>query len=164
VSDLESFPPVAARDARVLVLGSMPGDASLRAQRYYAHPRNAFWPIMAEVVGFDVELPYERRLAALKRGGVALWDVLRRCARRGSLDSDIEKGSMQLQDFAAFFAEHRGLRAVLCNGGTSFRLFTRGVACALPVEQLPSTSPAFAAMKFDAKLAAWRAQLARHLG
>jgi hypoxanthine-DNA glycosylase len=166
VASVSSFPPVASRDARVLVLGSMPGVASLEAQRYYAHPRNAFWPIMGEVLGFDAELPYDRRLAALRCAGIALWDVLARCVREGSLDSDIERDSVEVHDFAGFLQRHREVQAVLCNGGAAFQLFRRHVAGALPapfaglpVRQMPSTSPANAGMPPERKLELWRAAL-----
>ena len=164
---VSSFPPVASRDARVLVLGSMPGVASLEAQRYYAHPRNAFWPIMGALLGFEPALPYRRRLAALKRAGVALWDVLARCEREGSLDSDIEPGSVEVQDFAGFLRRHRRVERVLCNGGAAFQLFRRRALPTLPasfdgleVVQLPSTSPANAGVKLAEKLARWREALA----
>ena len=167
---MQSFAPVASAEARVLVLGSMPGVASLAAERYYAHPQNAFWPIVGELCGFDPELAYPRRLAALRRAGVALWDVLARCEREGSLDSDIESQSMRANDFAAFLRRHRGITAVLCNGGTAHRLFRRLVRPTLPdpwrtlpVAKLPSTSPAYAAMRRADKLRAWRAALAPHL-
>jgi len=167
VAAVSSFPPVASRDARVLVLGSMPGVASLEAQRYYAHPRNAFWPIMGELLGFDPALPYRRRLAALKRRGVALWDVLARCVRPGSLDSDIDKSSAEVQDFAGFFQRHRRVERVLCNGGAAYQLFCRralpGLSPALDdlsVLQLPSTSPANAGVRPAQKLARWRDALA----
>lgn len=140
----------------------MPGVASLEAQRYYAHPRNAFWPIMAGLLGFDVELPYPERLAALRAGGVALWDVLARCVRAGSLDSDIEPGSIEVHDFAGFLRRHAGVRAVLCNGGAAFQLFRRhalptltAFAGELSVDKLPSTSPANAAMRYERKAELW---------
>lgn len=164
---VSSFPPVATRRARVLVLGSMPGVASLEAQRYYAHPRNAFWPIMGALFEFDPRAPYRERLDALRGRDVALWDVLSRCVREGSLDSDIEPGSVEVQDFAGFLGRYACVERVLCNGGAAFRLFRRWALPALPAQfadlpvlQLPSTSPANAGMRPAEKLARWREALA----
>jgi len=167
VAPVSSFPPVASRDATVLILGSMPGVASLEAQRYYAHPRNAFWPILGEVLGFDPELPYRERLRALQAGGVALWDVLARCVREGSLDSDIEADSIEVNDFAGLLRRCPGITGVLCNGGAAYQLFRRRVLAdlpepyrQLPVRQMPSTSPANAGMRRERKLELWREALA----
>jgi len=167
---VRSFAPVARRDARLLILGSMPGTASLAVGRYYAHPRNAFWPIVGSVCGFDANAPYAKRLAALQARGIALWDVLRSCERDGSLDGDIAAASVQTNDFAGFLAAHRRIAAVLCNGGTAFALFGKRVRPTLglpfremPCVQLPSTSPAHAGRTLAQKLAAWRLVLARHL-
>lgn len=163
---VESFAPVAAPDARVLVLGSMPGVASLRAGRYYAHPRNGFWPIVSPLCRVAPDAPYERRLQALRDRGIALWDVLRRCERPGSLDAEIERDSAEPNDFATLFAACPQLGAVLCNGGTAHALFVRRVlpalpapCAALPVVLLPSTSPAHAARSLAQKRAAWRRAL-----
>lgn len=164
---VRSFPPITAPGARVLILGTMPGVASLAAGRYYAHPRNAFWPITSAICRFDPGAPYERRVAALCARGIAVWDVLACCERAGSLDSDIAPASMAANDFAAFFAAHPRVRDVCCNGGTAYRLFTSrvlpelaAVRAPLRVHQLPSTSPAHAGVPFARKLAAWRAALA----
>lgn len=161
-----SFPPLSRPSATVLVLGSMPGVASLRAQQYYAHPRNHFWPIMANIVGFDAAAPYAQRVAALTGAGIAVWDVLQSCVRPGSLDSAIQAGTRVPNDFAAFFAAHPAIRQVLFNGAEAEKSFNAHVlkglqaAAGLRCVRLPSTSPAHA-VGFEYKLAAWRAALAR---
>lgn len=161
---MQSFclPPVADKKSRVLILGSMPGVASLRAQQYYAHKQNAFWPIMGALVGASPDLPYERRLAALKKTGIALWDVLARCFREGSLDSAIV--GEEVNDFAAFLTAHPGIARICFNGAKAAQSFTRGVDLAalpkgLSLVRLPSTSPAHAGMNRADKLAAWRVAL-----
>lgn len=158
------FPPVAAPGATRLVLGNMPGVASLDAAEYYAHPRNAFWPILGRLAGSRPEWPYARRTAALRRAGIALWDVIRSCEREGSLDRSIVRTSIVVNDFASFFAAHPGIRAVFCNGGAAYDNYRRlvlprlqGPAAGLPLTRLPSTSPAHAALSFERKLKAWRA-------
>lgn len=100
------FPALANPGATVLILGSMPGVASLAAQQSYAHPRNHFWPIMADIAGFDPAALYAARVAALTRSGIAVWDVLQSCVRPGSQDSAIQAGTRVPNDFAAFFAAH----------------------------------------------------------
>ncbi|WP_281984683.1 DNA-deoxyinosine glycosylase [Azonexus hydrophilus] len=164
MADVCSFPPVAAPGARILILGSMPGRASLDAGRYYAHPHNAFWPIVGELFGFSPELPYPARLLALQAAGVALWDVIAACEREGSLDADIVAGSVRANDFPAFFAAHPGVRDVFFNGAAAEQAFRRHVlpalaATGLRLQRLPSTSPAHAALNRAAKLAAWSAIL-----
>ena len=161
---VQGFAPVAAADARILVLGSMPGVASLRQARYYAHPRNAFWPIAGQVLGFDPAADYPRRLQALRFAGVALWDVLQACERPGSLDADIRGDTLVPNDFAAFLLAHPRLVRVCFNGGKAASLYRRHVLPRLPARpleyvDLPSTSPAHAAASFEKKLAAWREAL-----
>ena len=140
----------------------MPGAISLRQGRYYAHPRNAFWPIAAEILGFDPALDYALRLERLTQAGVALWDVLQGCEREGSLDADIRNAVPN--DFAGFLRAHPRLRRVCLNGGKAASLFRRQVLPSLPAAladplvclDLPSTSPAHAAISYEQKLAAWR--------
>ncbi len=163
MSLVTSFLPLSRPGAKALVLGSMPGVASLAAQQYYAHPRNHFWPIMAEIAGFDAAAPYGQRVEALTRSGIAVWDVLQSCVRSGSLDSAIEAGSRIPNDFAAFFAEYPGITRVYFNGIEAQNSFTRHVLPGLTLPgiqtmRLPSTSPAHA-VAFAKKLAAWRAAL-----
>lgn len=157
-----SFPPIAPADAQVLILGSMPGAASLAAGQYYAHPRNAFWPIMGALLGFDPAVPYSERVQALAERRIALWDALQSCVRPGSLDSAIDESTMIGNDFAALFARCPQIRSVYFNGAAAERCFRRGVLptlpdFALPTLRLPSTSPAHAGQSFAQKLAAWRA-------
>lgn len=159
-----SFPPIANPSARTLVLGSMPGVLSLQAQQYYAHPRNAFWPIMGSLYGFDIALPYTARVEKLKASGLALWDVLHSCSRNGSLDSAIEEGSRVPNDFAHFFAQHPHIRLVAFNGSEAEKSFNTYVLPKLSMRdigfvRLPSTSPAHAARSLAQKTEAWRAVL-----
>src|SRR4029450_6263182 len=101
-----SFPAISDPASRVLILGSMPGKASLRARQYYAHPQNAFWKIIAELLELDAAAPYELRLEALRARGVALWDVMKSCTRESSLDSDVIESSIVPNAFASFFRAH----------------------------------------------------------
>ena len=160
MSVIEGFPPVADPDARVLILGSMPGVASLRVDEYYANERNAFWRIMGDLIGAGPALPYRRRLEKLKIHGMALWDVIATCERFGSLDSDIVNSSVKVNDFLTFFAVHRDIRRVFFNGGAAEASFRRHVLpqlsdMNLSLVRLPSTSPAHAARGYAEKLAAW---------
>ena len=161
---IRSFAPVADARAGVLVLGSMPGVASLDADRYYAHPRNLFWPIVGALFGFDQALPYDARLAQLTDRGLALWDVASECVRPGSLDARIEAGSVVPNDIGGLLARYPGITRVRFNGAAAETLFRRHVLPTLDVApdllRLPSTSPAHAALGFEAKLAAWRVGLA----
>lgn len=165
---MQSFPPIADAGARVLILGSMPGVASLLAGRYYAHGRNAFWPLLGALLGFAADAPYAERTAALRAAGVALWDVLHTCTREGSLDAMIARGSEVPNDLPGFLAAHPQVRHVFFNGAAAEACFRRHVlprldADALTLARLPSSSPAHAALSFERKLAAWRAALAPHL-
>lgn len=164
---LTGLDPVHDKAARVLVLGSMPGVRSLDAQAYYAHPRNAFWPIMEALFGIDRELAYARRLAALRANRVALWDVIGKCRRRGSLDQKVEPDSIVPNDFGSLFVACPEIERVAFNGRLAEQSFERYVLPGLQdrfarIERvrLPSTSPAHAAMRFEQKRAAWARGLA----
>ena len=157
---LYSFPPIAAPNATRLILGSMPGMASLRANEYYAHPRNSFWPIMGELFGAGPDLRYARRVRVLWTAGIAVWDVLASCTRASSLDADIDEESMVANDFAGFFRTHRRIERVFFNGTKAEQSFRRQVlrtlgSTALRLERLPSTSPANAAWSRARTLRAW---------
>ena len=167
---ISSFPPVSDENARILILGSMPGRASLRAQQYYAHPRNHFWPIMGELTGAASALPYQERLKILMKNRIALWDVLQCCVRPGSLDSDITDETPN--DFISFFAAHPSITHVFFNGQKAAQSFHSCFLSSrrdpdlrrndiralknLSFTTLPSTSPANASWTFERKLTAWR--------
>jgi hypoxanthine-DNA glycosylase len=151
------LPPVVGPGARLLVLGSFPGAASLAARQYYAHPRNHFWPLMAAIWGVPLDAwPYAQRLHELQRRGVALWDVYASCRREGSLDAAIRDA--ELVRFERIRRAAPGLVAVVHNGTESARA-SAAVAQALGIvpQRLPSTSPANARGGLAAKCAAWRA-------
>ncbi|MCJ7451322.1 MAG: DNA-deoxyinosine glycosylase [Steroidobacteraceae bacterium] len=156
------FRPIAKADARVLVLGTLPGTMSLAMSQYYAQPRNAFWPIMGALFGALPALAYRKRLKLLTKNRVALWDVCHSAYREGALDASIDAKSIVPNDFATFFRSHRHIQLVCFNGQTARKLYRRLVLPGLPAQvqqvpqlTLPSTSPAHAAMRFEQKLEQW---------
>lgn len=162
----EGFPPVEPRQARVLVLGSLPSAESIRRGEYYAHPRNAFWPIMGELFGAGRGLPYAQRLRVLADQGVMLWDVLRAAERKGSLDSAIHPRRAEANDIPGLLTRHAELRRIVFNGGAAEVLFRRHILslggewlAGVDRVRLPSTSPAHASRSFEEKLDLWRLAL-----
>ena len=160
MSHIYSFAPVSNVEASVLILGSMPGKKSLAQNQYYAHPQNAFWKIMGDLIGAKPDIPYQERLCILKSSGIALWDVLASCERETSLDSHIRKEAAN--DFASFFSGHPNITRVFFNGSKAeqcFGKFVRNKQTLPPLEfhRLPSTSPAHAGIQYQEKLQAWRA-------
>ncbi len=155
------LPPAAGPEARILILGSMPGRLSLARQEYYGNPHNMFWTIIERIFAIPAALPYPARLAGLGKARCALWDVVASCARAGSLDSAIRAAVPN--DFGRFYAAHRRIEAVFFNGKTAERIYRRRVwpglaraAQELRMTGLPSTSPAFAQMKSEQKAVIWR--------
>jgi double-stranded uracil-DNA glycosylase len=169
---VHSFPPIADPTSRLLILGSMPGEASLRARQYYAHPQNAFWKIMAELLELAPDAPYAARTAVLRASGIALWDVMKTCTRASSLDSDVVESSIVANDFRSFLRRHPRIGTICFNGAKAEQSFFRyvlprqggrrtlGELGDLAYYRLPSTSPAHASLSAARKLAAWRAVLA----
>ena len=157
------------RRPRLLILGSMPGAASLARGEYYAHPQNGFWRVVAALTGAEADAPYSRRTAALRARGIALWDVLAECERPGSLDSAIR--NERRNDVAGLLERFPSIRAVGLNGGKALAVFRREVLPHLPpqrganlhVAALPSTSPAHARMTLAQKREAWVGALLPHL-
>ncbi|MEM8984252.1 MAG: DNA-deoxyinosine glycosylase [Pseudomonadota bacterium] len=161
------FAPICGPKPAVLILGSLPGDASIAAQRYYAHPRNAFWPIISATLGFSADAGYDERCRRLIAAGVALWDVLGAAERPGSLDSAIRAASVQPNPLAQWLSRRPTIAAVLLNGGKAAALFerhiVRGATQRYAIERLPSTSPAYAAMTVADKSSEWQDALVRYL-
>lgn len=149
-----SFPPVVAPDARVLVLGSLPGEASLAARRYYAHPSNQFWRLAGAVIGRDIAaLDYPARLLALQAAGIGLWDVVATARRQGSLDGALRE--IAGNPLAALAAGLPRLRAVAFNGAAAARIGRRLLAGSAPaLVDLPSSSAA-CTLPFAAKRERW---------
>jgi double-stranded uracil-DNA glycosylase len=141
----------------------MPGLKSLEMQQYYAHPQNAFWPVMAALFGMPVET-YAQRVALIKENNLALWDVLKCCERHGSLDMRIDDDTIEVNDFPAFFRKHPSITHVFCNGTKAETEFRKRVLPVLPdevrnrlaVSRLPSTSPAMASLPKASKIKAWK--------
>jgi hypoxanthine-DNA glycosylase len=156
---LHGLDPLLGKRPRVLILGNMPSVMSLASGQYYGNPRNAFWRITGVLFGFDAAAPYPDRVSALCAHRVAVWDVLRSCRRVGSLDSAVERDSMVPNDFAGFFAAHPTVERLVFNGAAAETNYRRLVGPSpLPSARAPSTSPA-QTMRFEGKLAAWRAAL-----
>lgn len=153
-STLTGLAPVIDSKVRILVLGSFPGAASLAAGKYYAHPRNQFWPLISAVIGEDLaSLPYETRLRRLLAHHVGLWDVLAGCEREGSLDSAIRKPAAN--DFERLRTLCPELETVGFNGQASGKFAPQFAAAGYRTVVLPSSSPAHMAMSFEQKLAVW---------
>jgi TDG/mug DNA glycosylase family protein len=161
------FAPVASIDARVLILGSLPGRRSIAAAQYYAHPQNAFWRIMRDIVGAEGD--YTNRCEMIMDSGIALWDVLANSVRPGSMDSDINVSTAEANDFERFLGNHEGIELIAFNGQKAAQLFVRsvepGLKCAhFKMRTLPSTSPAYASMNYVEKLRQWRATICDDVG
>lgn len=164
MSPIYCFPPIEDANARVLILGSIPGKESLRLGQYYAHKRNTFWTIMGELAGASPSIPYESRVQILKSAGIALWDVLASCRRSSSMDSDIDAATIYTNDFKSFFISHPLITDIYFNGAMAEKCYQKHVQLeTLPLhyQRLPSTSPAHAAMPYVQKLKAWQVVMQR---
>ena len=154
------FPPVARRDAQILILGSLPGDASIRKLQYYGHPQNAFWRLMEHIYGIPCDAPYQARLNGLIGNKVALWDVCHSAHRKGSLDLAIRAAVPN--DLPSFLREHHQIENILFNGQFAARLYTKHFPDEIMITHcLPSTSPAHAGMSFDHKCQKWKQALGK---
>lgn len=156
-----SFPPIVGASSRVLILGTLPGDESLRQRQYYAHPRNQFWRILADIYHASFPEAYSDRVALVLHKQLALWDVVQHCERPGSLDQAIRNAKPN--DFHRLFADYPNLRAIVFNGRKAHDLFEYKVLKQqaldgfdrLPRLLMPSTSPA-ATLPLAEKIRQWR--------
>ncbi len=152
-----SFAPLVDDNCKILILGSMPGVASLEAQQYYAHKQNRFWKLMALLLGEDMPLDYEAKKAMLLAHHIALWDTLGYCEREGSLDSDIKNEVPN--DILQLLDQYPHITTVICNGGKAGAAFKKYFAKEIPahiaVHYLHSTSPANARMRLEDLAVEW---------
>lgn len=152
---LQGFPPVIDATTHTLILGSFPGEASLRAQQYYAFKQNQFWRLLSGVLNDDLAgLPYPQRLQRLLTHCIGLWDVFGACRRQGSLDSAIRQGAPN--DFHALRLKYPQLKTLCFNGNTAGKMRTQLEQMNYRTLQLPSSSPAYAQMRFEEKLEHWK--------
>jgi TDG/mug DNA glycosylase family protein len=156
------FAPIAAPDANVLILGSLPSQLSLQKQEYYGNPQNAFWRVMGELFGAGPDVTYTKRARMLRQSGIAVWDVLKSSVRPGSMDAAIDLSTARPNDFPAFFDAHPDITLVCFNGKKARELYERLVAPQiggnidkLEYKSMPSTSPAYASMSFEEKVRQW---------
>ena len=156
------FPPLAEKTATILILGTMPGEESLRKNEYYAHPGNAFWRIMANLFGFQPSVDYAEKTRILLENRIAVWDVMKSCEREGSLDSRIKNDTIIENDFSSLFCKCPDIRNVYFNGARAEQEYSKRVLPQLPetkqdiqLDRLPSTSPAMARLSLDDKILAW---------
>lgn len=151
----ESFPPIITHNAKLLILGTMPGRISLNAQQYYANKHNAFWRVIFGMFGEQVPDSYKARLSFIKKHNIAVWDVLKHCEREGSLDEDITNEVPN--DFRTLFGKYPSIKTIVFNGGNSYKFFKKyiGFDTGHQYCKMPSTSPANT-KKFEYKMEAWK--------
>ena len=162
--DAENFDAISKPDAKILILGSMPGIASLKVNQYYAHPRNAFWPIMGALLSEIWPDDFAQRYAKITAHKIALWDVIKYCRRTGSLDQNIENTSIIANDFGAFLQQHPKITTLFFNGQKAAQSFNKlvapyledNIAQRIQTHILPSSSPAMASLDLASKIDKWR--------
>lgn len=161
---INSLPPVIAENTKILVLGSMPGEISLRLQQYYAHPRNQFWRLMNDLIGIPMNAEYEIRVGHLQHAGIGLWDTLKTCERSGSSDARINPVSEEANDIPGLLEQVPSIDAICFNGRKAEQTFRKHLSPSLPAYHqhkiclinLPSTSPANTSLAYGQKLEYWR--------
>ncbi len=154
---IEAFPPILPDKPHTLILGTMPGGKSLEKNQYHAHPQNQFWRFMGDIYGAGLLLPYEKRVQVLKDHGIAVWDVVRACTRKGSMDADIKNEIPN--DFEQFYQNYPSIKLVVFDSLTAENIYMKRVvptlSKTLKYARVPSPSPAHARLPYAAKLALW---------
>ncbi len=160
------FQPIVGKQSRRLILGSMPSERSLEKQQYYAHPRNAFWFIMQELLAIPANTAYQDKVRIVMDVGIVLWDVLQSCERKGSLDASIKNSSIVVNNFTQLLLDHPKIELIAFNGAKAEQEFSKRVKPKLSslhqqiqTVRLPSSSPAMASLRKEEKLEIWRAAL-----
>lgn len=153
---ISSFPPIINKDSEILILGSIPGIRSLEMQQYYAHPQNKFWKIICEIFNEEFTTNYQQRIEILEKHHIALWDVIDTCERKGSLDSEIR--NEEANKIEELLQNFPNIKAIFCNGQKSYKNLQKilGKKFRMPIIVLPSTSPAYAGLKYEEKLLSWQ--------
>ncbi len=151
---ISSFAPIVSENAKILILGSVPGAKSLEMQEYYAHPQNQFWKIIFQLFNENLPSDYVEKLEFLKRKNIALWDVIDTCERKGSLDSEIR--NEEANDIQQLLENYSSIKAIFCNGQKSFKNLQKimGKESEIPIFVLPSTSPLHT-ISFEKKIKEW---------
>ena len=151
---ISSFPPIVSNDAKILILGSVPGVKSLEMQEYYAHPQNKFWKIIFELFNENFSEDYLEKIKILKKNKIAVWDVIDSCERVGSLDTKIK--NEESNDILQLLKKYPNIKTIFCNGGKSYKNLQKivGKNFEIPIYLLPSTSPLHT-ISFEKKLDAW---------
>ena len=151
---ISSFPPIVSNDAKILILGSVPGVKSLEMQEYYAHPQNKFWKIIFELFNENFSEDYLEKIKILKKNKIAVWDVIDSCERVGSLDTTIK--NEESNDILQLLKKYQNIKTIFCNGGKSYKNLQKivGKNFEIPIYLLPSTSPLHT-ISFEKKLDAW---------
>ena len=153
---ISSFPPIINENSKILILGSIPGVKSLEMQQYYAHPQNKFWKIICEIFNEEFTTNYQQRIEILEKHHIALWDVIDTCERKGSLDSEIR--NEEANKIEELLQNFPNIKAIFCNGQKSYKNLQKilGKKFRMPIIVLPSTSPAYAGLKYEEKLLSWQ--------
>ena len=151
---ISSFPPIISNDAKIFILGSVPGVKSLEMQEYYAHPQNKFWKIIFELFNENFSEDYLEKIKILKKNKIAVWDVIDSCERVGSLDTKIK--NEESNDILQLLKKYQNIKTIFCNGGKSYQNLQKivGKNFEIPIYLLPSTSPLHT-ISFEKKLDAW---------